>query len=179
MSARSVASLGIFTALVAALGFALAGVPNIEMMTLAAFVSGALLGPVRGASVGAGGMAVYSAFNPYGIAPPPVFLAQTVGLGIVGAAGGGIGSRHPPEARRRWPTALLFAGGVGAGLTLLYDLLTNLGTAVAIGAVRDPWPVVAGGVAFGVWHIAWNAALFAVCAPPLLAALQRRRTDGS
>jgi hypothetical protein len=173
MSSRSVASLGVFTALVAALGFLLAGVPNVELMTLGAFVSGALLGAIRGAIVGAAAMGIYSSLNPYGIAPPPVFATQVAGLALVGAAGGAL--RERVTGRRTGTVAAVALGAVlGFGLTLLYDVLTNLGTAWSLGAYRDPRPILWGGLAFAVWHMVGNAVIFAACAPPLFAALRRR-----
>jgi hypothetical protein len=172
MSSRSVATLAMLTALVAALGFLLSGIPNIELMTLGTFVSGALLGAVRGAGVGAGAMAVYSAFNPYGMAPPPTFAMQVVGLGAIGAAGGLLAGK---VLGRRVGSAVGVAAGGAAGflLTLGYDVLTNLGTAWSTG--MEVVPALVGGLAFGVWHMVWNAGLFAVAGPPLLIALRRRR----
>lgn len=171
MSSRSVATLGMLTALVAALGFLLSGVPNIELMTLATFVSGALLGSARGAAVGAAAEAIYSGFNPYGMAPPPVYVMQIAGYAAIGAAGGILGNAIPA----RLPAAARMALGAATGvlLTVGYDALTNLGTAWAAGL--DVGPTMAGGLLFGVWHAAWNAAVFAAAGPPLLAALRRRR----
>jgi len=173
MSSRSVASLGIFTALVAALGFALSGVPNIELMSLGTFVSGALLGPVRGAIVGAGAIAIYSSFNPYGLAPPPTFAMQVAGAALIGLAGGVVAGRFAPESSSL--ARIVVGAASGLVLTFVYDVLTNLGTAWSIGAASDPWPILWGGLAFSAWHIAWNTVVFAACAPPLLAALRRRR----
>ena len=64
--------------------------------------------------------------------------------------------------------------GIGLSLTLLYDVLTNLGTAWSLGAYRNPFPVLWGGLVFGAWHMVWNAALFAVGCPALLGVLRRR-----
>ena len=121
-------------------------------------------------------IAIYSTFNPYGIAPPPVFAMQLVGYGLIGLAGGAVAGWI---AARRLPAFVGAALGVvvGLALTLVYDVLTNLGTAWSMGAYRDPWPVVGAGLAFAVWHLVWNAVFFAVCAPPLLAALRRRRAQ--
>jgi len=177
MSSRSVASLGVFIALVAAVGFGLSGVPNIELMSLITFASGALLGPLRGAFVGGAAMAIYSGFNPYGMAPPPTFAMQVLGAAFIGA-GGGVAA--PGGRLVRLPAAGRAAAGVllGVGLTLLYDLLTNLGTAWAMGAWRDPWPFVAGGISFGIWHVVWNGVFFGVGLPPLLGVVERRRARG-
>jgi len=173
MTSRSVSSLGVFTALVAGLGFALSAIPNVELMTLSTFVSGAVLGAARGAVVGAAAIAIYSGFNPYGVAPPPVFATQLLGYALVGAAGGALAGRL--GGRRPHPTTAVALGALaGFVLTLVYDVLTNLGTAWSMGAYRGPFPVVAAGLAFGAWHVVWNVVFFAACAPPLLAALRRR-----
>lgn len=174
MSSRSVARLGVLTALVTALGFLLASVPNVELMSLSTFVSGALLGAASGALVGGGAMAIYSALNPYGMAPPPVFVTQVAGLALFGVAGGVL-ARPAGHSGLSAAPGLVAGGVVGAALTLLYDALTNLGTAWSMGAYRDPWPIVGAGIAFTAWHVAWNAVLFAACGPPLLVTLRRRR----
>ncbi len=171
MTSRSVASLGIFAALVAAVGFALSGVPNVELMSLMIFVAGAVLGPGHGALVGVVGMGIYSGFNPYGLAPPPTFLSQLLGAAGIGAAGGWLahGDRLGRGAR-----AAAIGAGLGAVLTLAYDVVTNLGTALTMGAALDPWPIVWGGVVFSVLHIVWNTIFFAIGLPALLAVRRRR-----
>ena len=170
MSSRTTATLGIFTALVAALGFALSGIPNMELMTLGAFIAGAWVGVAGGAVVGALSIALYSGLNPYGFAPPPTFLMQVTGLALVGAAGGLLGPRL--ETLPGAP-AVAVAAALGFGLTLLYDLLTNLGTAWSAGL--DVVPTLIAGLTFGVWHMLWNAVFFALGAGPLLAVLRRRK----
>ncbi len=167
-SPRDVARLGIFVALIATLGFLrqiVLPIPNFELMSLGAFVGGRALGSVAGAAAAALAMGIYSGLNPLGPAPPPVFAAQIVGLAVFGACGGVLG-----VALARRP---LLLGGVGLALTFVYDVLTNLGTAWVMGALRDPWPVLAGGLAFGAGHLAWNAGLFAIAGPPLLRAVER------
>jgi uncharacterized membrane protein len=90
MTPRTIALLGVLTAWVAALGFVLSPVPNVELMTLSTFLAGALLGVSGGALVGSLAMAIFSGLNPYGMAPPPVFVSQVIGLACVGAVGGDI-----------------------------------------------------------------------------------------
>jgi hypothetical protein len=168
---REVARLAVFMALVAALGFLrqiLLPIPNFELMSVSAFVAGAALGAAGGAVCAAGAMGIYSMLNPLGPAPPPVFAAQIAGLALCGAAGGWLG--------RRVVRAPIMAGAIGLGLTFIYDVLTNLGTAWVMGALRDPWPVLAAGLAFGVGHIAWNGALFAIAGPPLVGVVMRHRS---
>ncbi len=176
MSTRTIAAVALFAALVAALGFLLAGIPNVELVSLASFASGAALGPRGGAAAGALGLALYSGLNPYGAAPPPTYLSQVAGGAMLGAAGAFVAARA--RANPRWNGPILL-GAAGLILTLAYDGLTNYGTAVSIGAAADPWPVLWGGWAFGVWHTVWNVGFFAGLGPPLLAALARRRLAGS
>lgn len=183
MSTRSIAIVALLAALVAALGFLLAGIPNVELVSLASFASGAAAGARCGAAAGALGLALYSGLNPYGAAPPPTFVSQVLGGALLGLAGAWVAARAradagPKPAARRWDGPILL-GAAGLILTLAYDGLTNYGTAVAIGAAADPWPVLAGGWAFGVWHTVWNVGFFATLGPPLLAALARRRLLGS
>ena len=186
MSTRSVAVVALLAALVAALGFLLAGIPNVELVGLASFVSGAAIGSRRGAAAGGLGVALYSGLNPYGAAAPPTFLSQVAGGAMFGVAGGFAAARANARSPRDRPGSPALAadgpvllGAAGLVLTLIYDGLTNYGTAVSIGAARHPWPVLVGGWAFGVWHVVWNVAFFATLGPPLLAGLRRRRLAGS
>jgi hypothetical protein len=179
LSPRSVATLGVLIALVAGLGHALAAVPNVELMGLSTFVCGALLGPWRGGCVGGGAMALYSLSSPWGVAPPPVFACQVLGLALFGVFGGLAFRKFSASARTRSPRTWLAPAAAGFVLTLIYDVLTNLGVAWAMGTLREPLPVVGAGLAFGAWHLVWNTALFAVGAPALLFALRRRRIAAS
>jgi hypothetical protein len=175
LSPRSVATLAVLIALVAGLGHALAAVPNVELMGLSTFVCGALLGPWRGGFVGGGAMALYSLSSPWGIAPPAVFAGQLLGLALFGIAGGLAFRTFSATARARSPRTWLRPAAAGFVLTVIYDLLTNLGVAWTMGTLREPLPVVGAGLAFGAWHLLWNTVLFAVGAPTLLLALRRRR----
>jgi uncharacterized membrane protein len=171
MTPRTIALLGVLTAWVAALGFVLSPVPNVELMTLSTFLAGALLGVSGGALVGSLAMAIFSGLNPYGMAPPPVFVSQVIGLACVGAVGGVVGLRSLPLT----PVTVVAFAALGFVLTLFYDALTNFGTAVVMGAFRNPWPVLAGGLAFSIWHMVFNALFFAIGAPPILELIRRRR----
>jgi hypothetical protein len=143
-------------------------VPNLELVTLAAFASGALLGARDGAGVAGLTMLLYSVLNPYGVAPPLVTGAQVVGEALVGATGGWTSgwSRAPVAVR----AALL--GLVGALLTLVYDAITNAATGLTFGQMRV---TLMGGIPFALWHIATNTALFAALGPALVSVLARYR----
>lgn len=176
MSSRSVASLAIFVALVAAVGFALSGVPNVELMSLLTFASGAVLGPARGAFCGAAAMAFYSGFNPYGVAPPPTFATQLVGAAILGGVGG-LATRGDWFGRLHLAKQVAVGAVLGAGLTLIYDVVTNFGVAWSMGAWNDPWPFIVAGLLFSLLHLGSNAVLFAIGLPPLLGVVRRRKAS--
>jgi len=77
-----------FVALAVALGFALVHMPNVELVTLVAFMSGYLLGASRGFLIGFISMAFFTILNPLGIPVVPVVAAQVGGMAVIGFVGG-------------------------------------------------------------------------------------------
>ena len=160
-----------------ALGFALAVIPNVELMTITVFISGYLLGVRLGAIVGVAAIAVHSIFNPLGAALPPLFAAQLVGFAIIGISGsalGGVIARLPRAG------AIVVAGTSGFAVTLLYDVLTNIGAFYSITGENAPTNLlkfVIGGIVFVVMHLVWNTALFVVALKPTLSVLARYRRE--
>ncbi len=143
-------------------------IPNFELLTLVAFASGLLLGARDGAAVAALMTLIYSVLNPYGMAPPLVTGAQVAGEALAGAAGGfAVGVATWPVGARA-----VVLGAIGAGLTAVYDLLTNVATGVVFGQMRT---VLLGGIPFALWHIATNVGLFAIVGTALAAVLVRYR----
>ncbi len=143
-------------------------IPNLELVTLAAFASGLLLGFRDGAGVAALTMLVYSLLNPYGAAHPLVTASQVAGNALTGLAGAAmVGVARAPVRLRA-----VVCGLAGALLTLVYDLVTNLATGVVFGQMRA---TLVGGIPFALAHIGWNAALFAALGPALVAVLARYR----
>ena len=67
------ALVAMFVALMVGSGWALAMVPNVELVTALAFTAGATMGPVLGAVTGASGMFLFSAtFYPLEVYPPAI-----------------------------------------------------------------------------------------------------------
>jgi hypothetical protein len=161
-----------------ALGFALSGVPNVELMTMTVFIAGHLLGWRAGVVVGGASIAAYSLFNPLGAAMPPLLIGQMVGFAIIGAAGaltGPVIVRLKP----RW-MAFLVCGLVGFLLTFVYDVITNIGAYFTITGDQAPSSLVkfvGAGVLFMVMHIVWNTALFLVVLNPVLTVLAKYRLE--
>jgi hypothetical protein len=154
------------------------GIPNVEVMTIIVFVSGYLLGWWLGVMVGAVSMTLFSVFNASGVAMPPLLATQVVafaGIGLAGALVGPLMVRSKP----RW-IAALFGGLVGFALTVMYDLLTNIGGFYSFsGGEASPNLVkyVAAGMAFMAVHVVWNTALFLVVLTPVLHVLTGYRAE--
>jgi len=138
-----------------ALGYLLAGVPNVEGMSSVAFLAGCLLGAGGGALVGAVSIALFSVLNPLGPPLPHVLVAQIAGMSLIGASG---------DLWRRLaamvPRPEILAAAFGALLTLVYGVLADYGFAVSMGRWQDPWPVIIAGIPFSIVHIISNAVIF-------------------
>lgn len=163
--ARAAATVGGMAALTAAAGYALHGIPNVEVMTLMAFAGGWLTGAGGGAAVGVLGMTIYTFINPYGAAVPLLAAAQIASMGFVGVCGGLWGGRG--EAGPRRPSALGL-GALGVGLTFVYDLTTNVAIGVSFSQLI---PTLVAGIPFALIHIGSNALVFAVAGPYLIRGL--------
>ncbi len=144
--------------------------PDLEVQTLGVFGAGVLLGARDGAWVGGLTMLVYSLMNPYGPAHPWVTLAQVVGQIPAGLAGGAFAwlGLHARGVRLRG--AVL--AGVAVGLTIWFDLVTNVATGLVLGQMRI---VLLQGIPFALWHTGSNLLLFVVLGTPLVAVFGRYR----
>jgi len=160
---RLIVVTAIFIALAVAGGMALVQIPNVEMITVTVFLSGMLLGAWRGTMVGAIAESLYSGFNPYGAAPPPVMVAQVLCMALAGASGGIVASAFKPRTPPIWSFAL-----AGFTVTLLFDLATTAGFAVMIGqSFKAFLAALVFGTAFTVTHVATNTLIFCLLLPIL------------
>jgi hypothetical protein len=165
---RDLILMAIFIALAVAGGLVMAQIPNVELVSVTIFLSGMLLGIGRGIVVGAVAEFLYSSFNPYGVAAPPLLIAQVISMMLIGAAGGVIknlyGSRVPPV----W-----LLGLAGFLLTFIFDLLTTLSFTVVVGSgLAGFLTAVAFGLYFYLAHEASNALAFGLMLPLLLRQLR-------
>jgi hypothetical protein len=172
---RLVLLASLLVAMIFAAGQALAGIPNVELVTALAFVSGYLLGPALGAVVGAAGMGAHSLFNVMGTVAPPVWLSQVGSFALIGSAGGIVG---PFLARVRGRArAAVLSALTGAVLVLIYQLAVNIVAFYTFASDVDVWVYVWGGVAFGAVQVAWNVVVFGAAMPPMLRVLARYRRE--
>jgi hypothetical protein len=165
----------LLTALIYAAGEALAGVPNVEVITLLVFIAGFLLGPWWGAMVGAAGMGAHSLFNALGTVAPPVWIAQVACYAFVGFCGAWMGPRIAALGTRT--AQALTSAAAGVVLVLIYQLVVNMVSFAAFAANVPLWTYVWGGLAFAAIQIVWNAALFFVTLPPTLRVLGKARRE--
>ena len=160
------------------LGIALAGVPNVELMTITVFVAGYMLGARLGVVVGVVSITVHSLLNPLGAALPPLLLAQVVGFLLIGLGGALVGPRIASFRYRL--AAILVSGVVGFLLTFIYDICTNIGAFFTISGDQAPSSLikfVTAGLAFMAMHLVWNATLFFVVLTPVVVVLKKYRLE--
>ena len=169
MNPTTMSLAAMFTAIMVASGWALAMIPNIEVVTAVAFVSGATLGSLRGAMIGAAGMFLFSATNPVGsgLAFPLLLVSQTVSMAAIGAAGGLFASVSLQRLQSLpGRISLAFAGLIS---TLLYDGLTSISYPLFSGAGKtEIIAFLISGLAFTVVHQVSNTAIFFSLVPRLI-----------
>ena len=166
-SVRRPVLLGLFTGTAIGAGYLLAGVPNVELMSLVIALAGGVLGAGFGALCGAVAMTIYSLGSPYGAPVPLLLAAQAMAL----ASAGVLGALAAPMVRRATMSgsrlaSLLTAGACGLLSAFLFDALTNL--AILGSFDLEPAVVFWGAVPFFLVHGGVNAVLFAVLLPTLL-----------
>ncbi len=168
MHYREIILMAIFIALAVAGGLFLAQFPNIELVTATIFLSGLMLGIGRGVAIGAVAEFLYSFFNPYGVAAPPLLVAQVISMALAGATGGLMRNLF---GRRQPPVWLL--GLAGFSLTFVFDLLTTLSFTIVVGlGLQGFLTALMFGLYFYVAHQASNTLIFALLLPILLRQLR-------
>lgn len=165
---REITLMAIFIALANAGGLFLAQFPNIELVTVIIFLGGVLLGVVRGIIIGAVAEFLYSFFNPYGVAAPPLLAAQVISMAFAGASGGLMRNFFGQQP----PIGLL--GFAGFSLTFVFDLLTTLSFTVSLGSGLAGFLAAATfGFYFYLAHQISNTLIFVLLLPILLRHLRQ------
>ncbi len=164
VNVRRLVVTAIFIALAIGLKFALIILPNVEPLTVTFFLAGYMLGPLSGLVTGAIGEFLYSFFNPYGVASPPLLVAQVLCMSLSGLAGGLVRRLSPNGIPPAW-----LLGAIGFFLTLIFDLATTLSDVffVKLG-LAGFLSRLAFGIYFYIIHLSTNTVLFAVLLPVLI-----------
>ena len=156
---------GFCTAVSAALGFALMPMPNIELLSASIFLSGLLLGPLRGFAVGIAAEFIYTLLNPMGISFPPMMIAQIACMGVTGISGGLLGKL---TLKHKILKKGFVFGSAGLLLTLNYQFWVNF--SVYYFAVWDIegafFPYLISGILFSLMHLVSNTIIFTLIVLP-------------
>ncbi len=169
---RRAAYGGIIIALAIALGYALAAIPNVELVTFTLAFGGVILGFGWGALVGGMGFGLYSILSPYGMAPLPLLIAQIIGGGIIGLGGAMLGRWLRAGSSLK---AILLSALAGVILTLSYDLLTNICSFILIASSETLAAFIVGGLGFSIVHIVANGLIFAILMPMVMRLTKKYR----
>ncbi len=149
--------------------------PNVEFTSLIVFIVGASWGITFGGLVATVVMFVNGFLSPYGFAGLLIPF-QIAGMVIVGVTGGlySRAKKSTYSLSHSMETAVL-----GAFLTLVYDLITNLGW-VAVEQMLFGVPMLPAfisaivfGAPFSAAHVVWNFWVFLAVFFPLMRALQK------
>jgi hypothetical protein len=166
-STVKVALLVVMAAVAIASNYLLIGVVNVKFMDLIVFACGYVLGPSFGGVLGAHIWLVYGTLNPYGF--ELFMLATTMTMeGLIGVSGGVIrGVMVVGESRK--PDLRLSV--IGFSLTFVYDVVTNIVSALTVGI---PIPVaMVTGIPFMLVHELSNAVFFGFGGPPLINSMRK------
>jgi len=147
---------------------------NVEFTSLIAFSTGMVFGSLYGSALGALVMFLNGFLSPYGFAGV-VMPFQIAGMVLIGASGG----LYAKMANGRMTAeGFVEAAVLGALLTFIYDVITNIGTAVFIAMSGVPFldalitALVLGAIP-AVLHTGWNTVLFLTVNVPLVNAMHR------
>ncbi|MGC9777942.1 MAG: hypothetical protein HZR80_01710 [Candidatus Heimdallarchaeota archaeon] len=120
-----VALLAIFTALGPALSISFIWFPYFELMTLTIFIAGIVLGFLYGSAVALLSATLYEIISMVAIGPGfVVFPFKLIVYLLIALIGAFIGKTTPTKTTYFWR---FFLGVTGGLLTVLYDLVVNIG----------------------------------------------------
>ncbi|MEM1540422.1 MAG: hypothetical protein QXJ07_03455 [Candidatus Bathyarchaeia archaeon] len=148
--------------------------PNVEFTSLFTFLTGFIFGSIIGGLFGAFVMLINGFLSPWGFAGLNMPF-QMAGMALIGLAGG----FYRRFAYERFSAEFCVELAVlGAFLTVLYDLITNLGYAIFQTITGVPFNValliaLAYGTPFSIIHVVSNAAVFGVTFFPIIKAANK------
>lgn len=156
---RLLTRIALFAALIYVLSWATAYLPNVNPIFFLIFAAGYLWGLVPGLLVGAVGMALWTAFHPFGPAPLPVSVVQVIGAALSGTVGGAVSGRSFEGLRGRMAVSAL-----GVLCSLLFFLPV---TAVDAWLFQPFWPRFVTGLIW-IWpSVLTNLVIFPLLFSPI------------
>ncbi len=156
-----------FVAVGVALGYLLAPVPNVELVTATCFCAGYLLGFGAGVLCSVLIEALFAGFHPMGSTFGLTLVAQCIGMAGAGAAGAVCAMITQRGAATWIRAALVTTFGILA--TLWFDLLTNLAFSVAAGfSFEQTLASLVLSAPFAAIHLVSNTLVFLLVVSPIL-----------
>ncbi|MCF7833338.1 MAG: hypothetical protein K9N05_07180 [Candidatus Marinimicrobia bacterium] len=162
---RKIAETGIFLALFLGLAYAFAYIPNLEYITVIAFLSGLLLGWKRGLFVALIGETIFSIANPFGssLAFPPTLIAQLLSYAMIALTGSLFRLFIPKLLKTKPILAAFYFGLTGLLLTSIYNIITTLAFTIPSGfTLEQTIASVIGGIPFYLINMIANTVSFSV-----------------
>jgi len=168
---REIALLSVLAAL--CLGIQLAPrPPNVEFTSLFTFVIGFVFGVSTGVLFGSFIMFINGFFSPWGFSGLNMPF-QIAGIALIGLVGGLYKKYLQGYSSAEFVVEVAV---LGAFLTVVYDLITNLGVAIQFTIAGTPftWSTISAlayGTPFSIIHVVSNSAVFGAAFFPLTKAL--------
>lgn len=168
---RKIAETGIFLALFLGLAYTFSYIPNVEFITLIAFLAGLLLGWKRGLFVAVCGEAIFSIANPFGssLAFPTLLLAQLTAFAFIALCGALSRSFIPLLLKKNPFLCAVILGVEGLSLTFIYNVLTMISFSLPSGfSFQQMLAMIISGVPFYIVNMLTNTISFSVLISLLL-----------
>lgn len=173
LTTRRLTLLTILSALCISIQLTPRPIPNVELTSLLVFLVGVFFGILVGSAVGTVVMFINGFLSSWGFAGL-MLPFQIAGMITIGAVGGLYGQSKKINA-----TLVSFgeAAILGAFLTLVFDIITNLGFAILLVFAGTPVlpavvTAVVSGVPFLLVHVTSNFFIFLIAFLPLVKILQ-------
>lgn len=164
---QTIVLTALFIAISVVLGKALEMVPNVELISFSVWMSTYVLERKYSTVVGIFSFSLHSILSPYGVAPLPLLISQALGGGLIGFFGGWIVRSKKTSFSSALPyDRCLSYLAFGLVITLVYDVLTNLGGFVSFSENSSTLLIyLLAGLTFGLIHIVSNGIIFMVLTP--------------
>ncbi|MCK4484931.1 MAG: hypothetical protein KAU89_08900 [Candidatus Thorarchaeota archaeon] len=165
---QRVSITSIMTALALVGNYSLVGIPNVELGSTILFTTAFVFGFPMGVTCVLLMSIIYASFNPWGPFVPHIWLTQVIGWLFMVAVGAIMGNRVTENSSGEPQRQEL--AGVGAFVTVFYDLITTLGYSWAFSV---PYSVaLISLLPFMIIHVVSNTLIFAAVTPRINSILQ-------
>ena len=181
--AVQVSVIGIMTAMGIGGSYALAFLPNVEILIATIFITAFLFGALIGCTIAITSSLIFHSFNPWGVAPLPTLLILTTLYAIIALIGALTKKLYEKYSKvdfdySKW-TVYRFAV-IGVSLTIFFDYIAALsiifytGETFSISVLITTYTMQ---VPFTLIHVACNLCLFAFVAPAVIQRLYNFITE--